>query len=191
MTEEELFEDGTVQTVVSVCDEFLSKRGYDLLYGKHYRYMISDRTEVNKSLVLESSEVILPDHSYGCEVELDGGQTEDGFICFGTVVDGRIVSVAAENPHDEDNTMIDIGVETAEEHREKGYAASNTAALAYYLLDTGITVTYTAEDDNIPSIHLAEKVGFKRYAHTLEVFGRRLSENGNEYDNDNNDNGEL
>ena len=175
LTEEEIFSDDVCEKIVSVCDEFLSKTGYSLRYGRLLRYTISDRADVNKSLVLDTSEVILEDHGYECLVDVPRDDLSDGFICFGTVLDGKIVSVATENPHEDDVTSIDIGVDTAEEYRGKGYAASNVASLVYYLLDTGVTVTYTAEDGNVPSIRLAEKVGFKRYSRVLQVFGTKMS----------------
>ena len=43
------------------------------------------------------------------------------------------------------------------------------AALAYYLLDPGVTVTYIVEDDNLPSRRVAEKVGFTPSTHELRV----------------------
>lgn len=177
MSEDEIFSEEQSERIITVCDGFLSKRGYSLRYGKLVRYVINDRNKVNKSLVLDSSEVILEDHGYESDVELHTEELSEGYICFGTVIDGRIVSVATENPHGEEDTDIDIGVDTAEGYRGRGYAASNVASLVYYLLDTGVTVTYTAEDGNLPSMALAEKVGFDKYARIFQVFGTKLPEN--------------
>lgn len=183
LREDEIFSEQVCQNIVSVCDSFLSRRGYSLRYGRLVRFAINDRNNVNKSLVLDSSEVLLEDHGYECLVDVPSEELSEGFICFGTVLDGKIVSVATENPHDEDATSIDIGVDTAEGYRGRGYAASNVASLVYYLLDTGVTVTYTVEDGNLPSIALAEKVGFKRSGRFFQVFGTRLSDDEESSDN--------
>lgn len=47
------------------------------------------------------------------------------------------------------------------------------ASLAYYLLDPGMKVTYIAEDDNIASVKIAEKVGFTPGTRELRVVCRK------------------
>ena len=93
-------------------------------------------------------------------------------------------STVSENTEDEttsepvseevsEDTVIDIGVETAEGNERHGYAASNVASLAYYLLDPGVTVTYIAETNNPASMRVAEKVGFRPTAKELRLVGYR------------------
>ena len=115
----------------------------------------------------------MPDTAYENLTECQPDPLGEGYLCFGTVLDGRIVSAAAENPHDPSDTVIDIGVETAEGYEGHGYAASNVASLAYYLLDPGMTVTYIAEDNNPASLRVAEKVGFTPWERELRVVAYR------------------
>jgi len=50
--------------------------------------------------------------------------------------------------------------------------------LAYYLLDPGVTMTYIAEDDNLPSRRVAEKVGFLPSTRELRVVAWREEDEG-------------
>lgn len=123
---------------------------------------IDSRDRLNKELILGSTEVIMPDCGYDNITECD--LYKHNLLCFGTVIDGKIVSAAAENPlfgEANGGQVIDIGVETDFAYRNCGYGASNVAALAYYLLDPGKTVSYIVKSDNAPSLKLAHKVGFE------------------------------
>ena len=171
LSEEQFFSSETIDKLVDIIDGILYPMGYEVRYGRNYHYTISGRESVNKSLILDSSEVLLPEHSYENLTELTSEELEFGFLCFATVIDGKIVSIATENPHHEEAKRIDIGVETAEGFEGNGYGSSNVASLTYYLLDTGITVTYTVDDGNLPSIKLAEKVGFKKQYHWFDIVG--------------------
>jgi RimJ/RimL family protein N-acetyltransferase len=173
LTPEELFEGENIDKAVEICDKYINKKGYDVRYGKNRIYKISAREDVNRELVQDSSEVILDPREYEGLTSPSQEQIEAGYICFGTVVDGRLVSIASENPHDEDAKVIDVGVETAEEYRGKGYGGSNVAALVYYLLDTGMTVEYTVDNENEVSIRLAERVGFKYDRFVLNIFAHK------------------
>ena len=109
-------------------------------------------------------------------MELQKEVLEDGRLCFATVIDNEIVSAAGENAYREKEDTVNIWVESDEAFRGKGYGASNTAALTYYLLDTGMTVSYTVDDDNLVSARLAERVGFKRDVHVLDVIARKIDQ---------------
>lgn len=171
LSEDEFFSDENIDKLVDMVDNVLYPMGYEVRYGRNYHYTIDRREAVNKALILDSSEVLLPDNEYENLTDLSPEELEFGFLCFATVLDGRIVSIATENPHHEEAKRIDIGVETASDFEGKGYGSSNVASLAYYLLDTGITVTYTVDDGNIPSIKLAEKVGFTKQYHWFDIVG--------------------
>lgn len=54
-----------------------------------------------------------------------------------------------------------IGIETFSPNRNKGYATLMSAALVDYAQKIGITVYWEAETKNLPSIRVAEKVGFE------------------------------
>ncbi len=157
---EELFSCECVNKISDKAGEYLHRLGleYEAVYCTEFQ--IDSREKVNKSLVQDSTEVLLPDSGYENLTECTPDPNREGLLCFGTVLDGKIVSCAVENPHHPSDTVIDIAVETAQGYEGKGYGASNVASLAYYLLDSGVLVTYTAEESNIPSVRLAEKVGF-------------------------------
>ncbi|MCD8314576.1 MAG: GNAT family N-acetyltransferase [Firmicutes bacterium] len=95
---------------------------------------------------------------------------EMGIDAFVTVTDGKIVSIAAKNPDDSsdfgdfDRPVFEIGVETDENYRRRGFAASNIAAIAYNALSCRKGyVTYETHADNIPAVRAATSAGFSRY----------------------------
>lgn len=166
---EELFATETGEALLSRLAERLTEWGYEAEVATSTVYQLTDRQQVERRVILPSSEPLMPDHGYENLTACEPDPLGEGLLCFGTVEDGKILSAASENPHAEDDTVIDVGVETAEGHEGKGYAASNVAALAYYLLDPGVTVTYIVEDDNLPSRRVAEKVGFTPSTRELRV----------------------
>jgi hypothetical protein len=167
---EELFTSATQEALLAMLDERLAAWGYCGITVPSTAYRLTDRQQINRNVLLPSSEVLLPDHGYENLTDCDPSNfIREDTLCFGTVIDGKILSGAAENPHAEGDTVIDIGVETAEGYEGNGYAASNVAALSYYLLDPGMTVTYTAIDYNKPSCRVAEKVGFTPHTRELRV----------------------
>ena len=94
---------------------------------------------------------------YHTETVLD--EESDGCPIFATVLGNEVRSFA--NLNGDDGEVADIGVETGVDYESRGYGASNVAALSRYLLEGGRQrVLYVALNDNIPSIRLAEKVGF-------------------------------
>ncbi len=173
---EDLFAPETTEAILARLAERLAAWGYEAEVTTSTVYHLTDRQQVNRRAILPSSEALMPDHGYENLTDCEPDPLGEGLLCFGTVTDGKILSAASENPHAEDDTVIDVGVETAEGHEGNGYAASNVAALAYYLLDPGVTVTYIAEDDNLPSHRVAEKVGFTPSTRELRVVAWRGEE---------------
>ena len=173
---EELFTPATREALLAMLDERLAAWGYCGITVPSTAYHLTDRQQIDRRVILPSSEPLMPDHGYENLTDCEPDPLGEGLLCFGTVEDGKILSAASENPHEEGDTVIDVGVETAEGHEGKGYAASNVAALAYYLLDPGVTVTYIAEDDNLPSRRVAEKVGFFPHTRELRVVAWRENE---------------
>ena len=170
---EALFTDDTGEALLSMLREHLTAWGYEAEIAFSTVYHLTDRQQIDRRVILPSSEPLMPDHGYENLTDCEPDPLGEGLLCFGTVEDGKILSAASENPHEGGDTVIDVGVETAEGHEGKGYAASNVAALAYYLLDPGVTVTYIVEDDNLPSRRVAEKVGFLPHTRELRVVAYR------------------
>lgn len=173
MTEAELASEETVDRLISLIDEKCEQNGYEINYGKNRIYKMTRREDVNKALILDSSEPLIPEGEYESLIDIDVPALEAGCLAFATVLDGTIVSIASENPYRKEENTVNIGVETAEEHKKNGYGASNVASLAYYLLDTGMTVEYTVDNENETSIRLAERVGFKLDRFVLDVFAHK------------------
>lgn len=79
---------------------------------------------------------------------------------FASLVDGKIVSLACVNEYGQGQRMLEITVETAPDYRKKGYARSNTAALAKFLLENSYSVAYCCSRYNEGSRRIAESLGF-------------------------------
>ncbi len=173
MTQKELSSEETIDRLIALIDGICESNGYEINYGKNCIYKLTRREDLNKSLILDSSEPLLPDGEYDCLIDVDVEALEAGCLAFATVIDGTIVSIASENPYREDENVVNIGVETSAEYKGNGYGASNVAALTYYLLDTGMTVEYTVDEGNEISIRLAEKVGFTLDRFVLNIFAHK------------------
>ncbi|MBQ7124968.1 MAG: hypothetical protein IJO00_01260 [Clostridia bacterium] len=169
LPDDEIFTEKTIDTIKKMLTEKFSSFGYDLEVVLSTVFRLDNRDKINKSLILPSTEPLLPEHGYENLTDCEPDPLGEGLLCFGTVIDEKIVSAAAENPHDADDKVIDIGVETAPGYEGRGFAASNIASLAYYLLDPGMSVTYIAEENNLPSLRVAEKVGFSPSTRELRV----------------------
>lgn len=150
----------------------LSDEGRD--YFENYRL-----NSIDESLILPSSQFI---GRIGELENLTGydfdAMSEYGHICVGTVLDGKIVSAACTNyPCDldePDELSFEIGVETAEGYRGRGFAASNCAMLASALLSKGRDVLYECESKNEGSVRLIKKLGGQRFAKNFCVVAEKI-----------------
>ena len=77
------------------------------------------------------------------------------------IADGRIVACAALNDFMAEETGVEIHVECAPGWRGRGFAASCAARLAKHLISAGETVLYRVWEQNLASLRVAEKVGFR------------------------------
>ncbi|MBQ7779899.1 MAG: GNAT family N-acetyltransferase [Clostridia bacterium] len=173
MTETELSSTEVIDKLITLIENEVERNGYEISYGKNRIYKMTRREDVNKALILDSSEVLMPEGEYESMIDVDVDALEAGCLAFATVLDGTIVSIASENPYREDENVVNIGVETAEEYRKNGYGTSNVAALTYYLLDTGMTVEYTVDNENEVSMRLCEKIGFALDRFVLNIFAHK------------------
>lgn len=64
-----------------------------------------------------------------------------------------------------------IGVETVEKHRTRGFATLATKNFVQHCLEKGITPHWDCWTDNVPSVKVAEKIGFNRIADYAVLFG--------------------
>lgn len=174
LSEDRLFTEETQAMLIARIAPRLAARGFEGEWHLTTVFSLTRREDVRREEIRPDSEALMPDMPYENLTDCRPDPLNEGYLCFGTVLDGRVVSAASENPHDPEDTVIDIGVETAEGYEGNGYAASNVAALAYYLLDPGMTVTYIAEDNNPASLRVAEKVGFTSTEKELRLVAYRL-----------------
>ncbi|KPJ63458.1 hypothetical protein AMJ44_14455 [candidate division WOR-1 bacterium DG_54_3] len=65
-----------------------------------------------------------------------------------------------------------IGIETAKEYRERGFAKLTTCAFVDYCISNNILPHWDSWKDNLPSIAVAEKIGFKKALDYAVYFGR-------------------
>ena len=75
------------------------------------------------------------------------------------VVEGKVVAICMASAVTE--TLWDVGVDTFEGHRRRGYAAACFRALAAHMASQGKQPVWAAEEDNTPSLELAAKLGFR------------------------------
>lgn len=95
------------------------------------------------------------------DTDIDGLLSE-GYIVYAAVVDNKIVAVAnTGEPIDGEAREIEIGVDTAEKYRRRGYAKACVSALCAELSRLGHTAIYECASGNAASIRLAESLGGK------------------------------
>ncbi len=80
-------------------------------------------------------------------------------IGYSILEDGRVVSTAFSSCSTAD--QLEIGIETAEASRGKGYAFTVCAALIDYCLDHHLEPVWACRLENQGSYHLAQKLGFR------------------------------
>lgn len=89
---------------------------------------------------------------------------------------GQIGASAGVNwlsPH-----FAEINVNTQPQHRQRGWGRSVVSALVHYLLDSGRIPLYTTNEQNEPSIHLAQSLGFTDTGHRQLFLEATLGEGG-------------
>jgi ribosomal protein S18 acetylase RimI-like enzyme len=89
-------------------------------------------------------------------------------IAYGVVEAGHVVSVAyGHRTGTMEDRVVDLGVETAPEHRRKGYAQACVSAVAAHVIDRGGQARYGCSPANTASIATARSVGFAEYGQSL------------------------
>lgn len=62
-----------------------------------------------------------------------------------------------------------IGIETVSAYQQQGFATLTASAFVDHCIDTGMTAYWDAWTDNLPSVAVAEKIGFSK-AETYSIF---------------------
>jgi len=121
----------------------------------HFRHKYVRRLRLEDFYLLESAPREFQGHGYGSP----RGLLEDGVAACG-IISGQIVSIAHTAGHT--RKFADIGVITHEDWRNKGLASAAASVVAAVLQEKGITPVWSAGDDNLPSVRIAQKLGFSK-----------------------------
>lgn len=174
-TEGTLFSSDAVSWLAEKFDAFLADYGFELSpdSGDYYiNYSLSDGARGSCDGVVR----INGDEGYEDLTDTDiCGFSECGFIMYAAVVDGKIVAIAntGEPVGDDTPEAVEIGVDTAEEYRRRGYGKACILALARELKNLGHTAIYECASKNTASIKLIEGIGGKIISKKLYAVGFR------------------
>lgn len=100
------------------------------------------------------------------ELELQAASDLPAYVA---VEGGKIVSAAVALPSDDDGETAEVGVETAEGFRGRGFATACVSALARELCGRGFEVLYLAQADNPASVSVARGAGFEEHGSILQL----------------------
>ncbi len=167
------FSDDAIRYIDAQLKPLLDKWGYERSAGKlfdwGYTYVADNKSQICKNKILKNTVRISANNHYEnlTGIITESYQDESEIYCdtvyFGTVINNKILSVAAENTAYMSDKMTEIAVETADNFRRNGYGVSNTAALTSYLVEKGKQVWYKCSRYNTASQKTAAAAGF-RYA---------------------------
>jgi hypothetical protein len=91
----------------------------------------------------------------------------DGIV-YGVVADGQVVSYAHTHRSGIlEDRVADIGVETAEAYRRRGYARTVVSAVTAHLTANGGEGLYNCSAGNLASMATARSAGYDHYGDTL------------------------
>lgn len=97
-------------------------------------------------------------------------QFQDTGIGFSLIYDGVVASTAFSSCRFEN--LLEIGIETLEKYRGKGFALYVCSVLINYCIENGLEPIWACRMENIASYQLAHKLGFTS---TLYIPYYRLS----------------
>lgn len=120
-----------------------------------FRHKYVRRLRLEDLSLLESAPREFQGHGY----DTPRGLLKEGVVACG-IVSGKIVSIAHTAGHTK--KFADIGVITREDWRNKGLASAAASIVAEVLQEKGITPVWSAGDDNLPSVRIAQKLGFSK-----------------------------
>ena len=160
----DIFSDEVLTILNDELEKYASLHGYEGEEHErlrwYYSFSMRNAEKLDISAVLPSSVKIEEDiYENLTTLEVDEN-LEKNIPMFATLEDGKIVSMACVNEYGEGQKMLEITVETSPAYRKKGYARSNTAALAKYLIENGYSVAYCCSRYNEGSERIARSLGF-------------------------------
>ncbi len=136
---------------------------------KRYRHEFVRRLWVEDLYLLESAPKEFRGHGYGTPREM----LEDGVVACG-IVSGKVVSIA--HTAGQTKKFADIGVITRKDWRNNGMASAAASIVAKALQEKRITPVWSAGDDNLPSVRIAQKLGFLKISQRQYVILEKKNE---------------
>jgi len=186
---DDLFSDKSYEWLFSNLKDDAEKYGFTLHTDhenrKDYRHTVFFGTENKNDLNISKKQdntvkFYSADNSYDM-TEFDGTGFGCGALNFGTLIDNRIVSNCLNTYTDPfENEVVDIGICTLEDYKQKGYAVSNVVSMAEYLLSETEEVKrvkeviYTTGKWNINSQKTAKSAGLREIAKEVDFCCKRI-----------------
>ena len=140
-------------------------RPVDLAEGYELRRVRSDDDGV-RQLIADLLERTDPDDADQADLDLD---ELDETIVLALDADGAVAAYASSRPWDEVARFGDIGVLTADGHRNKGLGGAVVTEMCRWLLEDGIDPLYRRHHDNTGSVRLSLGLGFVPATRLLAV----------------------
>jgi GNAT superfamily N-acetyltransferase len=144
-------------------------------YGKTFacnadlvrRWHIGDCRRLQDESIPSAAGLRLPVHCF-----------PDGIV-YGVVEDGQVVSYAhAHRSGILEDRVADLGVETAEAYRRRGFAKTVVSAVTAYMTRTGGEGLYHCSASNLASVATARSVGYELYGNTFILTTNLPGESG-------------
>ena len=170
---DEVFSDRAIRFAVDKLGGFLSSYGFSLSPDSE-DYYINYTIPVPCIEMLPEVRRLTGDEGFDDLTQTDiDGLIKQGYIIYASVVDNKIVAVAntgepinAHTPYE-----VEIGVDTAQEYRRRGYGRSCVIALVRELADMGHGAIYECASQNTASVRLAEGLGGKIVSRKFYIVG--------------------
>ncbi len=160
----DIFSDEALSLINEELEKYALSHGYEGETHErlrwYYSFSMRNAEKLDVSAILPSSVRIESDGFENLTTLEVKENLEKNIPMFATVENGKILSMACVNEYGDGQRMLEITVETSPEYRKKGYARSNTAALAKFLLENGYSVAYCCSRYNKGSRRIAESLGF-------------------------------
>ncbi|MHB1485567.1 MAG: aminoglycoside adenylyltransferase domain-containing protein, partial [Saccharofermentanales bacterium] len=135
-------------------------------------YILCDKINISYNKIQSSTVKFNSDTSY-MNITDSYKELSKNSIYFGTLINGNIVSITGTNTailQASSGKVIDIGLETHPDFRQKGYALSNVIAMSDYLLSNDYIVKYCCNSKNTNSNKTALSCGFKEIAREKTIW---------------------
>jgi RimJ/RimL family protein N-acetyltransferase len=147
--------------------EHIIKYIYKHIFEKHKEITILDKEDYNRYLEFFKEIYKINDYTWVKDYFLELAVKR---YCHGIVIDNKLVSVtdAPDMPYMKEYIQ-EIGINTREEYRGRGYAKDVSLSFIKELLSKNICPIWSTAIDNIASDKLAKSIGFEKLADNLTI----------------------